>query len=39
MTVSDWIWLGSVVVAIGPSLVGLVWVTVAALRADGKDEV
>lgn len=39
MTISDWVRVGSVVIAIGPALVGVVWVTVSSLRAYGKDEV
>ena len=39
MTLADWLTVGSVLLGIGPTVVGIVWVTVASIRADGKDEV
>lgn len=39
MSQADWITVGSVLVGIGPLVVGIVWVTIASIRADGKDEV
>ena len=39
MDLSDWITVGSVLIGAGPTVVGIVWVTIAAVRADGKDEV
>lgn len=39
MTVSDWLTVGSVVIAIGPIGTGLIWVTIASIRAHEKDEV
>lgn len=39
MSQADWVTVGSVLLGIGPTVVGLVWVTIAAIRADGKDEV
>lgn len=39
MAAADWIWVGSVVIAIGPTLGGVIWFTIASVRAHGKDEV
>lgn len=39
MTVSDWLTVGSVVLSIGPTVTGLIWVTIASIRAHEKDEV
>lgn len=39
MSQSDWITVVSVLVGAGPTVIGIVWVTVSAIRADGKDEV
>jgi hypothetical protein len=39
VTLADWLTVGSVLLGIGPTVVGIVWVTIAAVLADGKDEV
>jgi hypothetical protein len=39
VSAGDWLTVGAVLVGCGPVLIGIVWVTVAAIRADGKDEV
>ena len=39
MSQSDWVTVVSVLLSAGPTVIGIVWVTVSAIRADGKDEV